>query len=95
MRGICFGYLSVMNFTPAPRRLESYGAVERTIEEMGMKILVHEAEHLRCGIIEKWYPVLKDRTLFTKIYDELPEVLQDFLLRPIVPCDQLTGKTFC
>lgn len=44
------------------------------IESMGMKLLVHNAEHLRCSTIEKWYPAIKDRTPFTKFYDELPDI---------------------
>ncbi len=42
--------------------VEDYAGVEAAIEDMGMKLLVHEAEHLRCRTIEKWYTLLKVRT---------------------------------
>ena len=61
--------------------IEDYAEVEHIIEEMGMKLLVNENEHINCSTIEKWYPILKARTPFTKIYDELPDVdviLKDF-----------------
>ena len=54
--------------------VENYAEVERTLESLGMKLLIREAEHLRCSTIEKWYPALKEKTPFTKIYDELPPV---------------------
>ena len=54
--------------------IEDYAEVEHIIEEMGMKLLVNENEHINCSTIEKWYPILKARTPFTKIYDELPDV---------------------
>ena len=54
--------------------VEDYEGLEEMIESMGMKLLVHNAEHLQCSTIEKWYPAVKDRTPFTKIYDELPDV---------------------
>lgn len=58
-----------------------YEGLKEMIESMGMKLLVHNAEHLRCSTIEKWYSAIKDKTPFTKIYDELPDVddlLKDF-----------------
>lgn len=61
--------------------VEDYAGIEAALEEMGMKLFVHEAEHLRCSTIEKWYPVLKEKTPFTMIYEELPqieEVLKSF-----------------
>lgn len=54
--------------------VEDYEGLEEMIENMGMKLLVHNAEHLRCSTIEKWYPAIKDKTPFTKIYDELPAI---------------------
>ena len=53
--------------------IDDYAGKEAALEEMGMKLLVHEAEHLRCSTIEKWYSTLKDKTLFIKLYEELPE----------------------
>ncbi|MCI8939861.1 MAG: ATP-grasp domain-containing protein [Dorea sp.] len=41
-----------------------------------MKLLVHNAEHLRCSTIEKWYSAIKDKTPYTKIYEELPDVAE-------------------
>ena len=53
--------------------IEDYAGIEGALNKLGLKLLVHEAEHLRCSIIERWYPALKDRTPFTKVYDELPD----------------------
>jgi len=75
--------------------VEDYAGVERAIEDRGMKLLVHEAEHLRNSTIEEWYPVLKDRTPFTKIYDELPDVeviLQDFSFPVFIKGNRQTNK---
>lgn len=61
--------------------IEDYSGIESVLDDLGMKLLVSEAEHLRCSTIDKWYPVLKDKTPYTKIYDELPEaevLLEDF-----------------
>lgn len=61
--------------------IKDYAAVEKALKEMGMATLISEEEHLRCSTIECWYPLIKDRTPFTKIYDELPStdnLLQDF-----------------
>lgn len=41
--------------------IENYADIESMFEEFGMKLLISEAEHLRCSTIEKWYPVLKDK----------------------------------
>lgn len=61
--------------------VENYAGLESEIKEMGMRLLVSEEDHLRCSTIEKWYPLLKEKTPFTKLYDELPdveEIMQDF-----------------
>ena len=61
--------------------IKDYAAVEKALKEMGMATLISEEEHIRCSTIECWYPLIKDRTPFTKIYDELPStdnLLQDF-----------------
>lgn len=47
--------------------IENYAEVETMLEEMGMKLFVDEAEHLRCSTIEKLYPLIKGKTPFTKI----------------------------
>lgn len=54
--------------------VEDYEKLEEMIESMGMKLLVHNAEHLHCSTIEKWYPALKGKTPYTEVYDELPSV---------------------
>lgn len=75
--------------------VEDYAGVEATLEDMGMKLLVHEGEHLRCSTIEEWYPSLKDKTPFTKIYDELPQVeelLIDFSFPVFIKGNRQTNR---
>lgn len=75
--------------------VEDYAGVEATLEDMGMKLLVHEGEHLRCSTIEEWYPSLKDKTPFTKIYDELPqaeELLNDFSFPVFIKGNRQTNR---
>lgn len=75
--------------------VEDYAGVESAIEDMGMKLLVHEAEHLRCSTIEKWYPSLKERTPFTVVYDELPpveQVLKDFSFPVFIKGNRQTSR---
>ena len=75
--------------------IEDYAGIESELDKMGMKLLVHEAEHLRCSTIEKWYPVLKDRTPFTKVYDELPdvqEILKDFSFPVFIKGNRQTNR---
>lgn len=75
--------------------VEDYEGLEEMIESMGMKLLVHNAEHLRCSTIEKWYPAIKDRTPFTKIYDELPDVnelLKDFSFPVFIKGNRQTNR---
>lgn len=75
--------------------VEDYASVENMLEQMGMKLLVHEAEHLRCSTIEEWYPTLKDKTPFTKIYDVLPsveEILKDFSFPVFVKGNRQTNR---
>ena len=52
----------------------NYSAVVNALAEIGMKPLVSETEHLRCSTIENWYPLLKEKTQFTVVYDELPDL---------------------
>lgn len=56
--------------------IENYSEVVEALEEIGMKPLISEEEHLRCSTIEKWYPILKEKTPFTVVYDIFPD-LQD------------------
>ena len=75
--------------------VEDYEGVEAALDELGMDLLVKEAEHLRCSTIEKWYPVLKGKTPFTKIYDELPnvEVIQkDFSFPVFIKGNRQTNR---
>ena len=75
--------------------IEEYAGIEACLEEMGMKLLVHEAEHLRCSTIEKWYPSLKEKTPFTIIYDELPTVnrlLENFSFPVFVKGNRQTNR---
>ena len=75
--------------------IEDYAGIEAAFDELGMKLLVHEAEHLRCSTIEKWYPALKDRTPFTKVYDELPdgqEILKEFSFPIFIKGNRQTNR---
>lgn len=75
--------------------VENYADIEAMFEEFGMKLLISEAEHLRCSTIEKWYPVLKDKTPFTKIYDEIPpldELLQEFSFPVFIKGNRQTNR---
>ena len=75
--------------------IEDYAGIEADLEELGMKLLVHEEEHLRCCTIENWYPLLKERTPFTKVYDELPdgqEILKDFSFPIFIKGNRQTNR---
>ena len=75
--------------------VEDYAGIESLLDDLGMKLLVPEAEHLRCSTIEKWYPVLKDRTPYTKIYDELPEaeeIIKDFSFPVFIKGNRQTNR---
>lgn len=75
--------------------IEDYAGIESALEEMGMKLLIHEAEHLRCSTIENWYPALEERTPFTKIYTELPDVeemIKDFSFPVFIKGNRQTNK---
>lgn len=75
--------------------IEDYAEVEKTLKEMGMQILVHESEHLRCSTIENWYPDIKERTPFTKVYNELPtveEILKDFSFPIFIKGNRQTNR---
>lgn len=75
--------------------VEDYAGIEDMVEQMGMKLLVHEAEHLRCSTIEGWYPVLKDKTPYTKVFDELPpveEILKDFTFPVFIKGNRQTNR---
>lgn len=91
---------SVINGTDKPVMLhigavEDYKAVEQMISEMGMKLLMSNEEHLKCSTIEGWYPILKDMTAFTKVYDKLPEIdvlMQDFNFPVFIKGNRQTNR---
>ena len=75
--------------------IEDYAGIEAALDELGMKLLVHEAEHLRCSTIEKWYPALKDRTPYTKVYEELPDgqdILKEFSFPVFIKGNRQTNR---
>jgi hypothetical protein len=62
---------------------------------MGTKLLINENEHLNCSTIERWYPRLKDKTPFTKVYDELPpveELEKDFSFPVFIKGNRQTNR---
>ncbi len=85
-----FDCQSIVSETDAPVLLHigaisNYGEIETTLSSMGMKLLISEAEHLRCSTIDGWYPVLKEKTPYTRIYEKLPqfEEIQDHFAFPV------------
>ena len=75
--------------------INDYAGIEEMLAQLGMKLLVHEKEHLRCSTIEGWYPALKEKTPFTKIYEELPpteELLKDFSFPVFIKGNRQTDR---
>ena len=75
--------------------VENYAEIEASLEKMGMKLLIHKEEHLHCSTIEKWYPRIKDKTPYTRIYDELPpvkELLEDFSFPVFIKGNRQTNR---
>lgn len=75
--------------------IEDYAGIENMVEELGMRLLVREAEHMRCSTIEKWYPALKDKTPFTVVYEELPaldELMQQFSFPVFIKGNRQTSR---
>ncbi|MBR3167446.1 MAG: ATP-grasp domain-containing protein [Erysipelotrichaceae bacterium] len=54
--------------------IADYKKIDSVIGDIGMKLLVSEEEHLRCSTIERWYPLLKLNTPFTRVYETLPSI---------------------
>lgn len=54
--------------------IPDYQAIESKINNFGMRLLVSKEEHLLCSTIEKWYPLIKQNTPFTRVYDKLPSL---------------------
>ena len=70
---------SVISYNDKPVLLrigapDDYTSVEKLLKEMDMALLMPLEDHLRCSEIENWYPLLKDKTPYTRIYGELPPV---------------------
>lgn len=75
--------------------VEDYSGVTALLDEMGMEPLVPEEEHLRCSTMEGWYPVLREKTPYTRIYDELPpveELLNHFAFPVFVKGSRQTNR---
>ena len=75
--------------------VEDYAGIEKMLASLGMKPLMSEAQHLHCSTIEGWYPVLKDKTPFTRIYDKLPpieELSEDFSFPVFVKGNRQTNR---
>ena len=91
---------SIMTETDAPVLLhigavEDYAGVSSAINEIGMNLLVSEDEHLKCSTIERWYPILKEKTPFTRIYDKLPsldELQRDFTFPVFIKGNRQTNR---
>lgn len=91
---------SVFDVTDTPVLLrigaiDDYASIASALARQGMKLLVDENEHEKCSMIEKWYPLLKDKTPFTKIYDELPEadeLLKDFSFPVFIKGNRQTNR---
>ena len=56
--------------------IADYKEVESIINDIGMELLVSEDDHLLCSTIEKWYPLIKSKTPFTKVYEKLPSLVE-------------------
>lgn len=75
--------------------IEDYPGVCTLLSDMGMKPLTREGQHLRCSTIEKWYPALKDRTPYTRVYDTLPkaeELLEHFTFPIFIKGNRQTNR---
>lgn len=75
--------------------IEDYAGIDLMLREMGTKLLINENEHLNCSTIERWYPRLKDKTPFTKVYDELPpveELEKDFSFPVFIKGNRQTNR---
>ena len=75
--------------------VEDYEEMETLIENMGMKLLVSNDDHLLCSTIEKWYPLICEKTPYTKVYDEFPSVdtlLEDFSFPVFIKGNRQTNK---
>lgn len=75
--------------------IEDYADVTAALNQIGMRPLVSEAMHLRCSTIEKWYPSIKEKTPYTKVFEELPdieEILRDFSFPFFVKGNRQTNR---
>lgn len=91
---------SVFDVTDAPVLLrigaiDDYAGIASALARQDMKLLVDENEHDRCSTIENWYPLLKEKTPITKVYDELPEadeLLKDFSFPVFIKGNRQTNR---
>ncbi|MGI6326783.1 MAG: ATP-grasp domain-containing protein [Saccharofermentanales bacterium] len=75
--------------------IKDYRGIEVALGKKGMKLLVSEEEHLICSTIEHWYPILKEKTPYTKIYEKLPkldELLLNFSFPVFVKGNRQTNR---
>ena len=75
--------------------IEDYAGICEALRDMGMKPLIYESKHLRCSTIEQWYPTLKARTPYTRIYDALPpveELLEHFAFPVFIKGNRQTNR---
>ncbi len=75
--------------------LEDYEGIAKTLNEIDMKLLVSVEEHNRCSTIEGWYPVIKKKTPFTRVYDSFPqtkELLRDFSFPVFIKGNRQTNR---
>lgn len=75
--------------------IEDYTGVCAVLSDMGMKPLTSEGRHLHCSTIEEWYPALRDRTPYTRIYDALPtleELLEHFTFPVFIKGNRQTNR---
>lgn len=91
---------SVINGTDSPVLLHigaiaDYEKLENTIENLGMTLLMGYDEHLLCSTIERWHPLLKDKTPYTRVYDELPgieEIEKEFSFPVFIKGNRQTNR---
>lgn len=75
--------------------IDNYAAVEAAVSDIGMRLLIPESEHLRSSTIEEWYPLLKEHTPITKVYDVFPateDVLKDFSFPIFIKGNRQTNR---
>lgn len=54
--------------------IDDYSNVENDLKKNGCILWVDERSHVQCSTIENWYPLLKEHTPRTEVFDELPSI---------------------